>query len=68
MMITGTSGTWLPIASSSSRPLPPGMRMSDRITSGCACLSASSTLVAASKLRTTMPAFCSAFSSTQRID
>jgi len=46
----------------------PGMRMSETIASGRSRPSAVRTSLALLKLRTSMSAFCRAFSSTQRID
>src|SRR3989344_4480722 len=52
---------------SSSRPLTPGMRISETTTSGRCRASSSGFLLAESNLFAVMPAWLSAFSSTQRI-
>src|SRR3989344_1606582 len=67
-MMTGISGALLLMTDNRSRPLTPGMRMSVMMASGCMRSSSSAISFAESKLFTTMPAFSSAFSSTQRME
>ena len=68
MMITGRRGYCRVRTASMSRPLAPGMRMSEMITSGCSRLSATEQAVGAVEARVAMPPCCRAFSSTQRME
>ena len=68
MMITGRRGCSSRICASRSRPLAPGMRISEMITSGCCRPRRPMTLSALSKLTVVMPSCCRAFSSTQRME
>src|SRR5210317_1426316 len=68
MTMIGRSGRLLRRRSSSAIPLMPGMRTSVIRTSGTASPSASSRCSARSKLRVSISACLSAFSSTQRTD
>src|SRR3989344_200101 len=68
VMMTGISGALLLMTDNRSRPLTPGMRMSVMMASGRMRSSSSAMSFAESKLFTVMPAFSSAFSSTQRME
>ncbi|MNZ27474.1 hypothetical protein D3C78_446930 [compost metagenome] len=68
MMMTGRRGCCSRICASRSRPLVPGMRMSEMITSGCWRARRPITPSALSKLWVVMPSCCRAFSRTQRME
>src|SRR3990167_8107257 len=68
MMITGRRGYSSRMRASRSRPLAPGIRISEMITSGCWRLRRLSTPSALSKLWVVMPSCCRAFSRTQRME
>ena len=68
MMMTGSAGSLALTLASSSKPEPPGMRMSETSTCGLSSSSAASTSRALLKVRTGKPSRASAFSSTKRIE